>query len=287
MLIETLSKLEEIYYQNKKYIDMYFENIDQSAIEKSKEYFDTLNKSERIDIFFKYIKYFDKRNKEIPLKQCSIKIILSIFEEYRDFNNLLNSYLLDPEFEDFYNNDFKKILFHNFKCINKEAFLKVIKIEISVNFLLNNLDFDFNKEEKEYILNLIEKSRIKSKIIDLKLRKKIIEKIGFIESIFIIEFNQSSTYEDYLFFVENLSKISQQNFVEKIFYSFFKDYRKIYYLIERDPYYFRYNYFFKLCKNNPEIYSEIKIYINDNFSTDPMICRIMEKVDILFNMENF
>lgn len=287
MLIETLSKLEEVYYQNKKYIDMYFQNIDKYAIEKSKEYFDTLNKSERIDIFFKYIKYFDKRNKEIPLKQCSIKIILSIFKEYRDFNNLLNSYLLDPEFEDFDSNDFKECLFNNFKCTNKEAFLKIIKIELSIDFLSNNLDFDFNKEEKEYILSLIEKSDIKNKNIDLELRKKIIQKIGFLESLFVIEFNKSSNYEDYLFFVENLSKISQQNFVEKIFYSFFKDYRKIYYLIERDPDYFRYDYFLKLCKNNPEIYYELKKYISDNFSTDLMIRHIIEKVDILFNIENF
>lgn len=286
-MIEILSKLKEIYYQNKEYIDMYFENIDQSAIEKSKEYFDKLNESERIDIFFKYIYQFDKRNTEIPLKQFSTKIILSIFKEYREFNSLLNSYLLDPEFEDFNSDDFKKCLFQNFKCINKESFFKIIKIKLSIDFLSNNLDFDFNKEEKEYILSLIGKIDIKNKNIDLELRKKIIQKIGFLESLFVIEFNQSSNYEDYLFFVENLSKISQQNFVEKIFYSFFKDYRKIYYLIERDPDYFRYDYFLKLCKNNPEIYYELKKYISDNFSTDPMICHIIEKVDILFNIENF
>lgn len=283
-----ISKIQEIYNQNKKYTSIYLSSIDKFALKKAKEYCDTLNREDRINLFAEYIKSLDKINMQMILRESSFEIILSVFNQYDDFNNLLNSYLLDNEFEYFKNDGLKSIIFENFICSSKKYFLKIMVLDLSEDILLNNLklNFDFNEIEKEFILKCLNFFDYENKKINIDFRKKVIEKIGFLESMLIIKFDNKTKKSDYLYFMEHLSKVSESNLIKKVFDCFFHDNKKIY--IGNDkPDNFNYHYFTLLCEYNTDIYNRIKKYIKNNYSNDLNIQRIINKLDILLCIKNF
>lgn len=293
---EKLLELETIYLNNKLNKDIYLFFEEKVAIDKTIDHFNTFNEDEKKNVFLEYLIYNDKSKMKyepnFKILNTNPYFLFDVFKHYKHFNKLLNNYLSQNQFEfnPFSDNKSLKFVLENIHCLNKKIFFKLIKTKISNDFLINNLHFNFNSQEKESLIQIISNNifysefglKVKVKL-NVELKKMLVNKVGFFDHILYTQFNNNSTKEELYFFMEHVFKLSNEEIVSKIFENFF--YTSYYYSDE----YIKYDYLLLLLKEKPELYDLIleyaedkKINLNKKFYKE-----IKEALDNLLTLQNF
>ncbi len=278
--------------------ELYYNNYDaKDAI----SYFNTKNSVERKEIINTFFRIYDSNLSFVRTSSCyefynkiCPAALKNIFISDSLYQNYISEYINNPNFIKFKNlvDDF----FSNVIITHKIDFLKLFSISPSKKLLLNNLDFEFNEEEKNEIKKIIDS---KLKIKELEYRKIIINKIGFYNTYLYFEFNESSKEEEFEFFFENINKFDDKQLLKIVFHNFF--YNVIPSLISNGES-FRLKEYLHLYNLKPEIFAIINdifknkknydvIHIEQIMEYFPELYDIMdiiyEKINISLMLKNF
>ncbi len=223
---------------------------------------------------------------------------ISIFSRKYKEIFITDSNYSDYVFEYFHHNKFKKLnsfetsFFSNVKTSNKENFLKLLKIHPCPDFLLNNLSFDFNKEDTEEIKKIINKH---FRFNEIKDKMNIINKIGYYDTFLYIDFNENTNKEYFDLFFDNIDKFDNEKLLKITINNFFLEF----FWKNKSIDSFRSEEFSHLYKLRPEVCHRIKDLLkNENKEElknileliklqDDKLKIISERVNNLIIIENF
>lgn len=258
--------------------ELYYNNYDaKDAI----SYFNTKNSVERKEIINTFFRIYDSNLSFVRTSSCN-KIcpaaLKNIFISDSLYQNYISEYINNPNFIKFKNlvDDF----FSNVIITHKIDFLKLFSISPSKKLLLNNLDFEFNEEEKNEIKKIIDS---KLEIKELEYRKIIINKIGFYNTYLYFEFNESSKEEEFEFFFENINKFDDKQILTIVFHNFF--YNVITSLRISNGESFRLKKYLHLYNLKPEIFAIINDIFKNKKNYDVIhIEQIMEYFPELYDI---
>lgn len=284
-----LKDLTEIYYNNYE-------------AKEAISYFNTKNSVERKEIINTFFRIYDSNSSFVRTSSCYEfydKIcpvaLKNIFISDSLYENYISEYINNPNFIKFKN--LVDGFFSNVIMTNKVDFLKLFSISPSEKLLLNNLDFEFNEEEKNEIKKIID-SRIK--INELEYKKKIINKVGVYNNYLLFEFNEKTSEEEFEFFFDNISKFDDNQLLKIVFHNFF--YNIMTSLRTTNVESFRFKEYLHLYNLKPELCAIINdifknkkhpdmIYIENVVKNIPELYDIMdiiyEKINSSLMLKNF
>lgn len=284
-----LKDLTELYYNNYE---------DKEAI----SYFNKKNSIERKEIINTFFRIYDSNSSFVRTSSChefydqicpaGLKNIFISDSLYPDY---ISEYINNPNFIEFKNlgNSF----FSNVIMSNKIDFLKLFSISPSEKLLLNNLDFEFNEEEKNEIKKILDS---KLEINKLEYKKKIINKIGIYNTYLLFDFNEKTSEEVFEFFFENINKFNDEQLLKIVFHNFF--YNIMTSLRTTNVESFRFKEYLHLYNLKPELCAIINdifknkkhpdlIYIENIVKNIPELYDIMdiiyEKINISLTLKDF
>lgn len=291
---EKLLEMQKIYNEKIIHKKLYLNVEVKIAIEKTLDYLNTFSELEKNNVFLEYLMFYDENKKNNYDSKFHIldTNLISVFKLYKGFNEILNQYVSNKDFLYFKTYEVNSIFLSHIHCLNAEIFFKLIKISFPTQFLENNINLDFNRKEKENLLNIIKKDSI-IQLSSSKLKKMIIDKFGFFEEIISIKFHKKTLEEDFIFFIDHVFQLNEEKVLLKVFKNFFIKNNEYYYKehTEED---FRYDYFLLFIKEKPELYNLIKDFIvkkKNKIEYGPLFEKkvniIIEKLDNLLILENF
>lgn len=283
-MFDKLVEIQNIYLENKKRVDIYLVSYEKEACDIAFNYFLTFNKEEKKELIFTFFNYFNKDQNNGNNEGFISIFMIEIFRQYECFNFLLNEYI-EEKILNFNGFKYERIFFQNMVFKNNAIFLKVfnlIKKEIIVSDIFkNNQHLIFSEREKQYIIEQITTFE-DLEINDFENMKLVINTIGLVPNVFLININTNTKEEELNFFKENIFKFNNEESIQLIYKCFFYK-KKSYYMESNNN--FNFDFFLNFLKENKDIIEPLKNYIKSKNSKQSEI--LIEKAEGLLTLENF